>query len=91
MRTIHLRASTLSACFCKEPHLAERMMASGVRKPSRQAEQMPANGQPANDQLKSLAKGAPSTDARISDHSNPDQIGTDRMSTRSIVRELFQK
>mgnify|MGYP001794766597 CR=1 FL=1 len=39
-------------------------MASGVRKPSRQAEQMPANGQPANDQLKSLAKGAPSTDAR---------------------------
>ena len=39
-------------------------MASGVRKPSQQAEQMPANGQPANDQLKSLAKGAPSTDAR---------------------------
>lgn len=43
------------------------MMASGVRKPPRQAEQMPANGQPANDQLKSLAKGPPSTDAREAD------------------------
>ena len=42
-------------------------MASGVRKPPRQAEQMPANGQPANDQLKTLAKGAPSTDARIAE------------------------
>lgn len=40
-------------------------MASGIEKPPRQAEQMPANGQPANDQLKSLAKGAPSTDARF--------------------------
>ena len=28
---------------------------------------MPANGQPANDQLKTLAKGAPSTDARKRD------------------------
>jgi hypothetical protein len=26
---------------------------------------MPANGQPAYDQLKTLAKGAPSTDARV--------------------------
>ena len=45
-------------------------MASGVRKPSQQAEQMPANGQPANDQLKSLAKGAPSTDARVAESRN---------------------
>ena len=45
-------------------------MASGIDKPLLQAEQMPANGQPANDQLKSLAKGAPSTDARVSDTRN---------------------